>query len=496
VSALAEELDLAAAAAAGLPVVDQRAAPDPGALRLVPPERWERWLPLAFEDGFLTVAFCGIPSPAEVAELERLAGVPVRPAVASQAAFASLGRRAARAAPAARATPAAPAAQAACDALLGRPGRETGDGEADERAQLAERVLDAGLARGASDIHLSIGSPPLIRAGGTLAPLEPFDILTAADIGEMAAYLLGAGGLVQDGDRDRAVTHGQWRFRVNGYRQRGSWALALRAIPATVPAFEKLGLPEAVRTFASMSQGLVLATGPSGAGKSTTLAALVDLINQSRAVHIITIEDPIEYLHGNKRSLVHQREVGPAAVGGDTPSFAAGIRSALREDPDVIMVGEMRDLETISAALTAAETGHLVLSTLHSTDAESTVARVIDVFPPTQQEQVRVQLAAVLRGVVCQSILPRNDRPGARWVVAEVMVVTAAIAALIRESATHQLRSHIQAARDRGMQSFDYALAAAVASGMVAATEAARWVRDTPSYRDYLSHFRREQWQG
>src|SRR5690606_38237188 len=238
---------------------------------------------------------------------------------------------------------------------------------------------------------------------------------------------------------------GVGRFRANVYRQRGSLAAAFRLIPTSVPDLDELGLPPAVAGLCELSQGLVLVTGPTGSGKSTTLAAMVDRINRTRRLHIVTLEDPIEYLHRHRRSLVNQREVGI-----DVPTFAAGLRAALREDPDVIMVGEMRDLETIATALTAAETGHLVLATLHTPSAPQAVDRIIDVFPAEQQNQVRVQLAGVLEAVIAQRLVPTADGRG-RHVVAEVLLGTAAVRNLIREGKTAQLPAVMETSRQYGM---------------------------------------------
>ncbi|PZN07142.1 MAG: type IV pili twitching motility protein PilT, partial [Bacillota bacterium] len=258
--------------------------------------------------------------------------------------------------------------------------------------------LRAALERGASDLHLTVESPPVLRINGELVDLEE-PRLRPDRIREILEPILDGRArsiLEREGQVDFAYSlPGTGRFRVNVFRQRGSLAAVFRLIPMRVPDLDTLGLPPVVATFCDLAQGLVLARGPTGSGKSTTLAAMIDRINRTRRAHVVTLEDPIEYLHRHQRSLVNQREVGL-----DTPSFAAGLRAALREDPDVIMVGEMRDLETIQTALTAAETGHLVLATLHTPSAAEAVNRIVDVFPAEQQNQVRVQLAAVLEGIV------------------------------------------------------------------------------------------------
>jgi twitching motility protein PilT len=251
------------------------------------------------------------------------------------------------------------------------------------------------------------------------------------------------------------------RFRVNIYQQRGSMGGAFRIIPTELKQLKALGVPESVGNFAQLARGLVLVTGPTGSGKSTTLAALIDLVNSTRADHIVTVEDPIEFLHHHKKSIVNQREVG-----ADTHSFAAALKHVLRQDPDVILIGELRDLETISVALTAAETGHLVFATLHTQDAPQTIDRVIDVFPPHQQGQVRAQLAATLQGVICQSLVKRADGKG-RAVATEVLVTTSAISNLIREGKTYQIISMMQAGRAQGMHTMDQHLADLVKAGTV-----------------------------
>jgi twitching motility protein PilT len=266
------------------------------------------------------------------------------------------------------------------------------------------------------------------------------------------------------------------RFRVNFYLQRGAIGGAFRLIPTEIKTLTSLGIPDVVSEFAQLPRGLVLVTGPTGSGKSTTLAALVDLVNSTRADHIVTVEDPIEFMHPNKRSLVNQREVG-----SDTQSFNNALKHVLRQDPDVILIGELRDLETISVALTAAETGHLVFATLHTQDAGQTIDRIIDVFPPHQQGQVRTQLAATLQGVVCQTLVKRATGSG-RAVATEVLVTTPAISNLIREGKTYQIRSALQAGRAAGMHTMDQHLADLVNSGVVTYGAALEKVHDTEDF--------------
>jgi twitching motility protein PilT len=266
------------------------------------------------------------------------------------------------------------------------------------------------------------------------------------------------------------------RFRVNFYQQRNAIGGAFRLIPTEIKPLGALGMPEAVGMFASLPRGLVLVTGPTGSGKSTTLAALIDLVNRTRADHIMTVEDPIEFLHSNQKSLINQREVGH-----DTHSFAAALKHVLRQDPDVILIGELRDLETISVALTAAETGHLVFATLHTQSASQTVDRIIDVFPPHQQEQVRTQLASTLQGVVCQTLVKHASGTG-RVVAAEVMITTPAIANLVREGQTHQLPTAMQAGRGQGMQTMDQHLAELVNLGLITHRAALQKVHDPETF--------------
>ncbi len=312
----------------------------------------------------------------------------------------------------------------------------------------------------ASDLHLTAGTPPMIRQRGALIPLEGMPKLTPTDTREIIYAILNSSQrqrLETDWQIDFAYSvPGHGRFRVNAYLQRGTLAAAFRLIPSETVPIEKLGLPPVIREFAKRPRGIVLVTGPTGSGKSTTLASLIDEINETRDEHILTIEDPIEFLHSHKRCIVNQRELG-----ADAPSFALGLKAALRQDPDVILVGEMRDMETIGTALTAAETGHLVFATLHTQDAPQTVDRIIDVFPPAQQGQIRAQLAIGLQGVVTQTLLPTADGQG-RCVAAEVLVPTAGVRNLIREGKTHQIYSLIQTGGAHGMQTMDSSLAGLV----------------------------------
>ncbi|HEX4011709.1 MAG TPA: type IV pilus twitching motility protein PilT [Solirubrobacteraceae bacterium] len=331
-------------------------------------------------------------------------------------------------------------------------------------ADFADIVL-AALERRASDIHLTAGAPPTIRVRGRLHPLEGLPPLSVQDTREIV-YSIMSDTQRQQFENNRQVDFSYSvprtaRMRVNAYLQRGAVSAALRVIPSDIKSLEQLGMPQIVHELAGLPRGIVLVTGPTGSGKSTTLAAMIDEINNTREDHILTIEDPIEFLHSHKRCLVNQRELGSDAV-----SFSEGLRAALREDPDVILVGEMRDLETIQTALTAAETGHLVLATLHTQDAPQTIDRIIDVFPPHQQQHVRVMLSVALQGVVAQQLLPTADGAG-RIPAVEILIPTPAVRNLIREGKTHQLYSAIQTGAEHGMQTMDSALTELVRAGRI-----------------------------
>lgn len=329
--------------------------------------------------------------------------------------------------------------------------------------------LEAALRRmielGGSDLHVTSGAPPTVRVDGRLDPLEGFSALMPDEIQRTIYSILTQRQremFEENLELDFAyAVRGVARFRVNLYQQRDSLGAAFRVIPYEIKPLEALGVPPVVANFANLPRGLILVTGPTGSGKSTTLASIIDLANRTRNDHIMTVEDPIEFLHRHKRSLINQREVG-----ADTLSFANALKHVLRQDPDIILVGEMRDLETISVALTAAETGHLVFATLHTQDAAQTIDRVIDVFPSHQQAQVRTQLAGAIQGVVCQTLCKRSDGPG-RAVATEVMIATPAIRNLIREGKTHQIYSAMQAGAKQGMHTMDQHLAELVKVGKI-----------------------------
>jgi len=334
-----------------------------------------------------------------------------------------------------------------------------------EAETLIPDLLDIVLERGASDLHLTAGSPPVLRLLGDLVRLDEYPLLTPQTLRTMIYAIISQRQrerLEQDLELDMSYSvPGKARFRVNVYFQRDSIGAAFRLIPFEIKELQALGIPPVVQDFARLARGFILVTGPTGSGKSTTLASLVDIVNVERSCHIMTVEDPIEFLHRHKRSIVNQREIG-----ADTRSFSEALKHVLRQDPDVILVGEMRDLETIQTAITAAETGHLVFATLHTQDAPQTIDRIIDVFPPHQQQQIRVQLSTTLMGVVTQQLLQTADGKG-RVAAAEVLVATPAVRHLIREGKVHQVYSVMQAGGRFGMQTMDSSLARLVKGGKI-----------------------------
>ncbi|MBW6432372.1 type IV pilus twitching motility protein PilT [Actinoplanes hulinensis] len=342
-----------------------------------------------------------------------------------------------------------------------RPGAGASPNDLDVLNHLLITLVEAN----GSDLHLTVGSPPMMRVNGSLRPVPGYGRLNTSDTELLARAAVTPEQWdifmrVQEMDFAHSIV-GVSRFRGNLYRQRASYGAVFRAIPHKIKPLDELGMPESVARFAHLPRGLVLVTGPTGSGKTTTLASLLDLANRSRADHIITIEDPIEFLHPHKRCVVNQREVG-----ADTDTFATALKHALRQDPDIILVGELRDLETTATALTAAETGHLVMATLHTQSATQTIDRIIDIFPPHQQLQIRAQLAASLQGVVTQALAPTADGKG-RLVICEILTCTPAIRSLIREGKTHQIPSFMQAGGSEGMLAFDQHLAEKVREGLV-----------------------------
>jgi len=346
-------------------------------------------------------------------------------------------------------------------------------------------VLAMAAEQRASDVHITVALPPMMRVDGRLRPMD-FERLQPRDCQRLIYSILTDYQIRAFEDHHELdFSHGipqLGRFRVNLYMQRGSVGAAFRLIPTRIPSFDELGLPGVVRKLASRTSGLILVTGPTGSGKSTTLAAMVDYINQTRDCHMITIEDPIEYLHRHQRAMVNQRELG-----SDTYGWAAALRAALREDPDGVLIGEMRDLDTIDAALKIAETGHLVLATLHTRNAPQSIDRIIDVFPAHQQEQIRVLLASTLEAVIAQQLLPKLGARG-RVLAVEILVVTAGIRNLIREGKTHQIYALMDTGGEQGMQTMDRALAFLARQGLVAEEEAAARAIDYDNYRRWLSN--------
>jgi len=344
--------------------------------------------------------------------------------------------------------------------------------EEQEVAIPVPELLEVVLERGASDLHLTVGAPPTIRVNGDLIRLEEYPKMEPRGIQGMIYAILPQKmreRLEQELELDMSYAlPGKARFRVNVYYQRDSIGAAFRLIPYEIQSVEDLGLPSVVADLARYPRGFVVVTGPTGSGKSTTLASMVDIVNRERLAHIMTVEDPIEFLHKHQQCIVNQREVG-----ADTHSFSAALKHVLRQDPDVILVGEMRDLETISTAITAAETGHLVFATLHTQDAPQTIDRIIDVFPPHQQQQVRVQLATTLQGVVTQQLLQTADGRG-RCVAVEILIATPAVRNLIREGKVHQIYSVMQTGTQFGMQTMDAALADLVRRGTISRELAVR----------------------
>src|SRR6476469_2489214 len=345
-----------------------------------------------------------------------------------------------------------------------------------------EVLLEEVVKRKASDLHIQVGLPPMLRVDGALMPVPSSEVLTEEGIESLVFSILDEDQkqiLLKDKEFDFSFAFGDLgRFRVNAFHERGNMAAALRLIPNEIRSIEQLGLPPVVTKFADYPRGLVLVTGPTGSGKSTSLAALVHKINLERSAHIITIEDPIEYTHRSIKSVIVQREVHY-----DTYSFSAALRSALREDPDVVLIGEMRDLETIASAITIAETGHLVFATLHTNSAAQSIDRMIDVFPPHQQPQIRSQLSNILMAICSQRLVPSIG--GGRVAAAELLVATSAVRNIIREGKSHQLDAVIQTGADHGMQTMDRTLVSLVQSGTVTYDEARNFAVD-------LSEFERQ----
>jgi twitching motility protein PilT len=496
------------AAGRGAAFVDLRTTPvDPRAAETVPPEDAARLkvLPYAVRDDALVVA---VVDPGDTELITQVTAMTGRPVIATAAAPADLAEaieRYARATgpvataapagappgqgqapavpmpppppltpglpPTAPTTPARPGAQAlvapaasssqAATVVAHGPGR----GEGPELPFGMNELLEQMIELGASDLHLTVGVPPMARIHGELGPIEGYPRLDPDDARGLIYSILPQRQRERfEAELELDCSHavpGKARFRVNVYYQRDAVGAAFRVIPVEPKSLDELGLPQQVANLSRLARGLVLVTGPTGSGKSSTLAALIDMANTERSDHIVTVEDPIEFLHRHKRCIVNQREVGE-----DTKSFNSALKHVLRQDPDIILIGELRDLETISVALTAAETGHLVFATLHTQDAPQTIDRVIDVFPTGQQQQIRVQLAGALQGILCQQLVPTADGAG-RTVAVEILVATPAVRNLVREAKTHQVYSAMQAGGKFGMQTMDAHLAELVRRGRV-----------------------------
>ncbi|HVL82580.1 MAG TPA: PilT/PilU family type 4a pilus ATPase [Actinomycetota bacterium] len=445
---------------AGVPFVDVASADlDPDAVRNITAAvaRQHRVIPVRFEGDRLVLAMADPQDQPALDEVAAFVGLVVEPVLASKEAIAE-----------------------AIDRVFGpeqtdgpaasRDGEDVAVGQRlgvtiDEPVVDIHDLLEQVLLRGASDLHLTGGVPPVLRVHGDLVHLDEYPVLSAEDLQKLVY------GMLTQKQRERMETDleldfsyslpGKARYRVNIYMQRGVFGAAFRLIPFSIKSLEELGLPPKLADFSRLPRGLVVVTGPTGSGKSTTLASIIDLINRERPVHIMTVEDPIEFLHAHKRAIINQREVG-----ADTHGFAQALKHVLRQDPDVILVGEMRDLETIQMAITAAETGHLVFGTLHTQDAPQTVDRIIDVFPPHQQQQIRVQLAGALQGVVAQQLLQTRDGTS-RVASIEVLIATSAVRNLIREAKTHQIYSQMQAGGQHGMITMDDSLADLVKRGKI-----------------------------
>lgn len=348
-----------------------------------------------------------------------------------------------------------------------------------------DKILDEARVLGCSDLHFTSDIAPVVRLNGALRKLSSYELLDEETIMDVAEQIIPDNlkqRLYQHLDCDFSFTTKRgYRHRVNVFRQRDKTGIAIRLLRNDIPTLEDLFLPPILADFAMRPRGLVLVTGPTGSGKSTTLAAMLDYANLNKSAHIITIEDPIEYVHEHKRCMVNQREIGL-----DVPDFASALRSALREDPDIILVGEMRDLETVTAAVTAAETGHLVLSTLHTTSAGDTINRIIDVYPQHQQQQIRTQLANVLVGVMAQTLIPKADGKG-RIAAMEILNVTDACSAMIRDDKVHLIQSAIQTGKQFGMMCLDQELARLVRHGVIHEVDALEKCQDKLEFYRFLN---------
>jgi twitching motility protein PilT len=461
--------------------------PAPRAIELLSGEqaREVRGLPILVDPSQVVIAFALPPTADQLSQVRSLVRRPVVPVIAEIDAL----RRAMQAAYYGVSKPDSPPPAAPTGPTDGT-ARE-GEGDRHDAAPLhIDELLESLLEMHGSDLHLAAGAKPAVRVHGELRVVDRFARLDSDRIKKLIYDILNEKQIAMfehDLELDTAYAiPSQSRFRMNVFRQRGSIGAVLRVIPFEIPPFDGLGLPPAVRRLTDLPRGLVLVTGPTGSGKSTTLAAMLDIINRSKAVHIMSCEDPIEFLHTHQRAIVNQREVGQ-----DTRSFASALRRVLREDPDVILVGEMRDLETIHMALTAAETGHLVFGTLHTQSAPQTVDRIIDVFPPEQQGQIRVMLATTLQAVITQQLVPGKEGTS-RVVAAEVLIATPAVRNLIRDGKGYQIPTQMQAGAQFGMVTMDQSLAALVQAGRVSYEMAVERAANVEDLRDLLGMKGRE----
>ncbi len=462
---------------ADLPAIDLAAVvPDPQAMAVLPEwaAREHGAVALRLDGNQVAVAFGEPPSDEDVQALSGLVGLRVAPMLADPTLIARVSS-----------TEDTGTSEGPGSGRAMGPGTRVPSGSGDTMPLHIDDLLRYAVSVGASDLHLTAQMPASIRLHGAIRAIEGCPKLGNEMIREMVFGILPASQRERfEAELELDTSHsiaGVGRFRLNVSLQRGTVAAALRPIPHEMPAFDTLGIPETIKSFTELRRGLVLVTGPTGSGKSTTLASLIDIINRTKPLHIVTVEDPIEFLHDHKRSIINQREIGE-----DTFSFAESLRRVLRQDPDVILVGELRDLETISTALTAAETGHLVFATLHTQDAPQTVDRIIDVFPTSQQEQIRVMLAATLEGVVTQQLIMNAEGTG-RVACCEVLVCTSAVRNLIRSSKTHQIYSLMQTGGSYGMQTMDQGLARLVHAGLISESVAYDRSRNEDDLRNHLN---------
>ena len=424
---------------------------DQVAQRILPSELSALGISLAGD--VLEVLLDHIPSPAEYAELEKNAGMLITVTITTPEIYSKV--------------------------------KNKSISTSDDAPRVIGPALISAVELDASDLHLSVGTPPIVRVGGELRPIENWGPLSNSDLKAAAEWVLGTKASELEAketiDYDGAITYRGRRWRVNLYKQRASLALSMRLIPTKPPRLEELGLPSAVADLAKLTSGLVLFAGPTGSGKSTSMAALLDRINRERHCHILTIEDPIEYQHNNQMAILHQREVGH-----DTETFALGLRAALRQDPDVILVGELRDVETMATALHAAETGHLVLATVHASSADSVVTRLVSSFPAGQQDQILTQLASSLQGIVCQVLLPTIDKTARRALATEVLIINTPARTMIREKRLHEVAAMLDSNSASGMISLEKSLANLVSTNRVSLAEAERHANDSKLFNEYL----------